>query len=239
MEEDNKKVRILLVEDDMNLSLVLKDYLEMIDYEAVVCEDGEEGLEAFKSQEFDLCILDVMLPKKDGFALAKDIIKLNNRVPIIFLTAKSMKEDRITGFRIGCDDYITKPFSTEELSLRIKAILKRIQETAPPVSFQTDDNELFNIGNYTFDYSNQILKNEKEQRVLTRKEAELLRILCMNKNNVVQRDYALRMVWGESNYFLGRSMDVYITKLRKYLGTDKSISITNIHGTGFKLVDSV
>ncbi len=226
------KAKILLVEDDANLSLVLKDYLEMLGYETVLKKDGEEGFKAFKEQSFNLCILDVMMPKKDGFSLAKDIREIDNNIPIIFLTAKTLKEDRITGFKMGCDDYITKPFSTEELSLRIEAILKRCvvqfsQENIPKV---------FELGKYTFDHENMLLYFKgASEKTLTRKEASLLKLLCKNKNQLVTRDFALKQIWGSNDYFIGRSMDVFIAKLRKMLSEDPNITIKNIHGTGFKL----
>jgi DNA-binding response OmpR family regulator len=225
------KTRILLVEDDANLSMVLTDYLEMLGYDIVLRNDGEEGLEAFKQDDYSLCILDVMMPKKDGFQLAEDIRNINAEIPLIFLTAKSLKEDRIAGFKVGCDDYITKPFSTEELSLRISAILKRyeIQYTQKKIP------DVFELGSILFDHKNMILIHQGKEYPLTRKEAALLRLLAENKNQLVQRDYALEKIWGSSDYFIGRSMDVFIAKLRKMLKIDPNISITNIHGTGFKL----
>lgn len=229
----NAKARILLVEDDPNLSMVLKDYLEILFYETTLCDDGEEALETFKHNSYDLCILDIMLPKKDGFTLAREIRKINKDIPIIFLTAKVLKEDRIKGFQIGCDDYITKPFSTEELSLRIDAILRRTtKKTNFPV---IEESEKFILGIFTFDYSNMVLLSPKNEQYLTRKEADLLKLLCLNKNKLVHREIALKSIWGGSDYFTGRSMDVFITRLRKYLKEDTSISITNIHGSGFKL----
>lgn len=230
----NVKARILLVEDDPNLSAVLKDYLEILFYETTLCDDGDEAIAAFKANQYDLCILDIMLPRKDGFAVAREIRKLNKEIPIIFLTAKLMKEDRIKGFQIGCDDYITKPFSTEELSLRIEAILRRTKKkTMFPL---VEDSEIYSIGMYTFDYSNMVLKSASGEQFLTRKEADLLKLLCLNKNKLVHRETALKSIWGGSDYFTGRSMDVFITRLRKYLKDDPRVSITNVHGTGFKLV---
>jgi len=225
------KAKILLVEDDANLSFVLKDYLEMLGYDTVLKKDGEEGLKAFQEDAFNLCILDVMMPKKDGFTLAQDIRNLDKDIPLIFLTAKTLKDDRITGFKVGCDDYITKPFSTEELSLRIEAILKRCavqyrQENIP---------KIFEIGQYGFDHENMVLSFEGNEKTLTRKEAALLKLLCKNKNQLVTRDFALKQIWGSNDYFIGRSMDVFIAKLRKMLAQDPSIAIKNIHGTGFKL----
>lgn len=228
-----KKASILLVEDDPNLSMVLQDYLEMLDYSIVLAKNGEEGLNAFMQQNFDLCILDVMMPKKDGFALAADIRRINGDTPIIFLTAKSLKEDRIKGFQMGCDDYITKPFSTEELSLRIQAIMRRCaqQNTNIPV----DSSKTYQLGIYSFEPDNMDLIGEQERRSLTRKETALLKILCENKNQLVAREFILKEIWGDDDYFLGRSMDVFIAKLRKYLSEDPSLAITNVHGAGFKL----
>lgn len=228
---NTKKIKILLVEDDENLGLVTKDYLEMQHYETTWCKDGIEGFAAFHQQPFDLCILDIMLPKKDGFALAQDIRKINNNIPIIFLTAKTLVDDRIKGFRIGCDDYITKPFITEELSLRIEAILKRcmVKENIP------SQNQVFQIGSYEFDTTNMMLSRQAKQQQLTRKEAELLKLLFVYKNKLLSREVALKTIWGDDDYFIGRSMDVFITRLRKYLKEDTTIAITNIHGTGFKL----
>ncbi|NOR88458.1 MAG: response regulator [Bacteroidales bacterium] len=225
------KTRILLVEDDANLSMVLKDYLEMLGYETILRNDGEAGLEAFEENEFSLCILDVMMPKKDGFRLAKDIRSINPEIPLIFLTAKTLKEDRIAGFKVGCDDYITKPFSTEELSLRISAILKRCE-----IQYhQKKVPDVFDLGTIKFDHKNMILLHDGKEYSLTRKESALLRLLAINKNQLVEREYALEKVWGSSDYFIGRSMDVFIAKLRKLLKIDPNIVITNVHGTGFKL----
>lgn len=228
-----KKAKILLVEDDPNLSLVLTDYLEMLDYEIFHAKDGADGYRAFKTKSFDLIILDIMMPKKDGFTLAEEIRSTNSQVPIIFLTAKSMKDDRIKGFQVGGDDYITKPFSTEELSLRISAILKRTQVNLLDTVQENDD--IYMIGQYSFDYKNMLLKIGENKRTLTRKEASLLKLLCLHKNKLLPREKALTTIWGENDYFIGRSMDVFIAKLRKYLKEDPAISITNVHGTGFKL----
>ncbi|MCD4723953.1 MAG: response regulator transcription factor [Bacteroidales bacterium] len=227
------KATILLVEDDPNLSMVLQDYLEMLEYSIVLARNGEEGLSHFKKKDFDMCILDVMMPKKDGFSLAIDIRKENQHIPIIFLTAKTLKEDRIRGFQTGCDDYIAKPFSTEELSLRIQAILRRCQSGSGAEN--EEDIKIFELGKYTFDTNNMILKGKDGARSLTRKETALLCVLCKNMDKLVARDHLLKEVWGEDDYFLGRSMDVFIAKLRKYLSEDSSLSITNVHGTGFKL----
>ncbi|MBP8042873.1 MAG: response regulator transcription factor, partial [Bacteroidales bacterium] len=208
----SNKTKILLVEDDPNLSLVLKDYLEILLYETVFAENGEDALELFQSEHFDLIILDIMLPKKDGFAVAKEIRKTNKEIPIIFLTAKNLKEDRIKGFQIGCDDYITKPFSTEELSLRIEAIIRRaVKKSQFPL---IDNVEVYTLSTFTFDYTNMILKSVAGEQYLTRKEADLLKLLCVNKNRLVHREIALKSIWGDSDYFTGRSMDVFITRLR-------------------------
>jgi len=229
----NKKTRILLAEDDSNLSSVLNDYLDMMDFETVLARDGDEGLEKFNKESFDLCILDVMMPKKDGFMLAREIRDKDENIPIIFLTAKSMKEDRISGFKAGCDDYITKPFSSEELSLRIKAILKRCEIKEQPQRPPTQ--KTFRLGKYAFDPNNMTLTHKDNSRVLTKKEAALLKLLAENKNKLLTREYALKAVWGDDDYFIGRSMDVFITKLRKYLKDDDNVNIVNVHGTGFKL----
>jgi len=231
----NKKqsARILLVEDDPNLSMVIHDYLEMMDYETTVCKDGEEGLSEFSNGKYDLVILDIMMPKKDGFSVAEDIRKFDDITPIIFLTAKSLKEDKIKGFQVGCDDYIPKPFNTEELSMRIKAILKRCMVAQN--SYPENDKKVFEIGKYNFDYENMLLNSDGKEQTLTRKEAALLKLLCVYKNKLLTRETALKSIWGDDDYFIGRSMDVFIAKLRKYLKDDPGISITNVHGTGFKL----
>lgn len=227
------KPKILLVEDDPNLSLVLQDYLEMLNFDITLCRDGNEGLNAFLKGQFNLCVLDIMMPVMDGFTLAEEIRKRDDMVPIVFLTAKAMKEDRIKGFRLGCDDYIMKPFSTEELSLRIQAILKRC--TNQNVMWNGKEPAQYQIGKYVFDYKNMLLRLDGQERILTRKENSLLKLLFENKNQLLTREHALKSVWGDDDYFIGRSMDVFIAKLRKYLKDDPAISITNVHGTGFKL----
>ncbi|NVO03564.1 MAG: response regulator transcription factor [Bacteroidetes bacterium] len=232
MKSKVRKDKILLVEDDPNLSLLIQDFLEMSGFNVVLCNDGLQGYKAFLHESFDLCILDIMMPKKDGFSLAMDIRAKDQNIPIIFLTAKSMKEDKITGFKIGCDDYLTKPFITEELLYRIKAILKRCKVSSREESENTQMQ--FIIGKYIFDFSNLTLKFEDSVQNLTKKEAELLKLLCMNKNQILTRETALKSVWGDDDYFIGRSMDVFITKLRKYLKEDPAVSINNIHGTGFR-----
>ena len=227
------KPKILLVEDDPNLSLVLQDYLEMLNYDITLCRNGKEGLQAFRAGQFNLCILDIMMPVMDGFTLAEEIKKINETIPIVFLTAKSLKEDRIKGFRLGCDDYIMKPFSTEELSLRIQAILKRCMAQANNIA--KEEEPFYQIGKYIFDHKNMILRIDDKDRILTRKENALLKLLYENRNQLLTRETALKSVWGNDDYFIGRSMDVFIAKLRKYLKDDPSIYITNVHGTGFKL----
>jgi len=225
------KAKILLVEDDNNLAMVLKDFLEIQKYEVQLESDGEKGYQAFRNSKFDLCLLDVMMPIKDGFTLAREIRELNEDIPIIFLTAKSMKEDKIEGFKSGADDYISKPFSTEELNLRIEAVLKRFKYS----NIISDKEKVFEIGKLMFDYTNLKLTGPNSEKKLTKREAEVLRMLALNKGKILRRDIALKNIWGEDDYFMGRSMDVYITKLRKYLKADENISIINVHGTGFKL----
>ena len=225
------KGNILLVEDDENLGFVLTDFLGISGYKVEHATDGVIGFEAFQNGKFDICLLDVMMPYKDGFTLAQEIRKLDENVPIIFLTAKVMKEDKIRRFKIGAYDYIPNPFSTEELSLRIEAILRRTRKSL----ITSGQDAVYEIGSFTFDYSNQLLKREGRERRLTKKEAEVLRLLCINMNKILRREVALKMIWGEDDYFMGRSMDVYITKLRKFLQDDPRVSITNIHRTGFML----
>jgi DNA-binding response OmpR family regulator len=230
---ETKNSLILLVEDDTNLSIVLEDYLKLIGYNVVLCSDGQEGLNAFKKHQFNLCIFDVMMPKKDGFSLARDVRELDAEVPIIFLTAKSLHDDRVKGFNIGCDDYITKPFSTEELSLRIKVILKRCLISKSNSIGSVEG--IYKLGIFKFDYINMMLKSDKSTISLTRKESSLLKVLCEYENQLLTREVALNKVWGGNDYFVGRSMDVFIAKLRKYLKEDPNISIMNVHGSGFKL----
>lgn len=227
--------KILLVEDDRNFGDVLRSYLEMNDYDITLATDGEQGLETFKKGEYDLCIFDVMMPKKDGFALAKDVRELDQVVPIIFLTAKTMKEDIIKGFKLGADDYISKPFTSEELLYRIQAVLKRSMKPER----QKQEAKEFNIGKFHFNYPLRILTftdgNLEEKEKLSPKEAELLRMFCLYVNDILPRSIALKEIWGEDNYFTARSMDVFVTKLRKYLKKDDNIEIVNIHGNGFQL----
>jgi two-component system, OmpR family, response regulator len=222
--------KILLVEDEKNFGSVLKEYLKMNGYEVVLSEDGEQGLNAFKSEKFDLCILDVMMPKKDGFTLSKEIKAFNKNIPIIFLTARTMREDVIKGYQLGADDYIHKPFDSELLLLKIKAVLNRNNNTTHTDAF------IFEIGQFTFNVRMRILKQAKEKEVkLSPKEAALLNLLCQHKNDVLLRERALKEIWQDDNYFTGRSMDVYIVKLRKYLAADPSVQINNLHGNGYSL----
>ncbi len=226
------KTKILLAEDDKNLGSVLKAYLEAKGFNTTLCIDGKEALEAFKRGEFDFCIFDIMMPVMDGFTLAKEIRKMDKRMPFLFLTAKSMQEDKIHGFELGADDYLTKPFSMEELLLRIKAIHKRAAIKQKDKSSDTH----FKFGKYEFDHTRQILAVNDKQQKLTSKEADLLRLLCQNMNNVLDRSVALNKIWYDDSYFNARSMDVYITKLRKYLKEDPDVELINVHGVGFKLV---
>lgn len=227
------KAKILLVEDDQNLGFVTQDNLVLEGFDVDWEKDGEAGFDAYCKGDYDLCILDVMLPKKDGFELAKSIKSVNPSVPIVFLTAKSLDPDKVHGFKLGADDYITKPFNMELLSLRVQALLKRYFE-AHSIS-QESDKDVFKIGNFLFNYPNQELTIDQTAQHLTKKEAEMLRLLCINQNQLLPRELALKVIWGENDYFKGRSMDVFITKLRKYLKPDPNIQIVNVHGTGFKL----
>ncbi len=227
-------MKILLVEDDPNLGLLLQDYLQLKGkFDVVLCKDGDEGLKAFTKQQFDLLILDVMMPKKDGFTLGKEIRKMNPKVPIIFATAKSMIEDKTQAFNLGGDDYITKPFRIEELLLRINALLKRVNESGAD-SAEKQSN--FKIGKYEFDYTTQIITEGDLKQKLSTKEAELLRLLCLKQNEVLTREEALLNIWHDDNYFNGRSMDVFLSKIRKYLKDDPKVEIINVHGKGYKLL---
>jgi len=225
-----KKMRVILSEDDENLGSLLREYLIAKGYDTDLYPDGEAAFKGFQKNQYDLCIFDVMMPKKDGFALAKDVRMINSEIPIIFLTAKNMKEDVIEGFRIGADDYMTKPFSMEELIFRIEAILRRTMGEAD--NTQT----IFKLGRFTFDARKQTLSDATDSTKLTTKESELLRLLCVNANKVLERNYALKTIWVDDNYFNARSMDVYITKLRKHLKDEEGIEIINIHGKGYKLI---
>ena len=222
--------RILLVEDDPNFGTVLKDYLVMSGFDVVLAKNGMEGFEKFKKETFDMCILDVMMPYKDGFTLAQEIRQSNGEIPIIFLTAKTLKDDILEGFKIGADDYITKPFSMEELVFRIEAILRRVHGK------KNKENTIYRLGNFVFDTQKQLLTIGEKQTKLTTKENELLALLCSHANEILQRDFALKTIWIDDNYFNARSMDVYITKLRKHLKDDDQVEIINIHGKGYKLI---
>ena len=225
-----EKIKMLLCEDDENLGMLLREYLEAKGYTTTLCPDGEAGFREFSKNKFDIAVLDVMMPKKDGFSLAQDIRQQNAELPIIFLTAKTLKEDILEGFKIGADDYITKPFSMEELVMRIEAILRRVKGK------KTRENTIYHIGRFTFDTQKQLLSIGDKQTKLTTKENELLALLCAHANEILQRDYALKTIWIDDNYFNARSMDVYITKLRKHLKEDDQIEIINIHGRGYKLI---
>jgi DNA-binding response OmpR family regulator len=227
----NNKSSILLVEDDINLGTILKEYLEVKNYLVTLALNGVDGYKEYSEGSFDICILDVMMPKKDGFTLAKEIRNYDDRTPIIFLTAKSLQHDKIEGFKIGADDYITKPFNTEELLMRINAVLKRTSSKK-----KKSDKIIFNIGQYEFNSEKRILLFNDSEYKLTSKENELLKLLAINKNEILKRSEALVRIWSDDNYFNSRSMDVYITKLRGYLKQDKSVEIINVHGQGFKLI---
>lgn len=225
-----EKVKILLCEDDESLGMLLNEYLQTKGFETELCLDGEAGYKAFTNNSYDFCILDIMMPKKDGFSLAQDIRKLNSNVPILFLTAKTLKEDVLEGFKIGGDDYVTKPFSMEELLYRIEAILRHICVKKSRITSE------YKLGKFTFDTQKQLLIIDGKVTKLTTKECELLTMLAQNANNILERNYALKTIWVEDNYFNARSMDVYITKLRKLLKDDPNVEIINIHGKGYKLI---
>lgn len=226
--------KLLLVEDDPNLGFVTKDSLEEEGFDVKWVKNGKEAFQVFFESEFDLCILDVMLPGKDGFTLAKEIRQIDTEVPLIFLTAKSMKDDKSKGFGLGGDDYLTKPFEISELVLRIEAVQRRANRGKKEINKQKDE---FEIGKLLFNYRNLEITGSNYKQSLTKKEAELLRLLAIHKNQTLEREIALKLIWGEHDYFLGRSMDVFITKLRKYLKEDPDIKIENVHGVGFKLID--
>ena len=225
-----EKQRILLCEDDENLGMLLREYLQAKGYYAELCPDGDAGYKAFLKGRFDICVLDVMMPIKDGFTLAQEIRAVNAEIPIIFLTAKALNEDILEGFKIGADDYITKPFSMEVLVVRIETVLRRV------CGKKNKENTMYKIGRFQFDTQKQLLTIGDQQTKLTTKESELLSLLCSHANEILQRDFALKTVWTDDNYFNARSMDVYITKLRKHLKADESIEIINIHGKGYKLI---
>ncbi len=225
------KINILLVEDDTNLGFLIQDTLKSEGYNVHLCLDGVEGLKKFNDTSFHLCIFDVMMPKKDGITLAKDIRKINTNIPILFLTAKSQTVDKIEGLKAGGDDYMTKPFNSEEFVLRVKALLRR----ANP-ELEKEEPKIYQIGTITFDTENyKLIFNNGDEKKLTKKETKILLMLVQHKNKVLPRDVVLNAVWGQDDYFVGRSLDVFITKIRKYLKPDENVKIENIHGVGFKL----
>ncbi len=231
---EKKKGRILLVEDDRTLSTLVRDILEINKYEVVLCSNGEEGLATFKSQKFDLLLVDIMMPKMDGITMIKEIRRYDQRVPIIIISAKDMKDDKVEGFRAGADDYVVKPFSTDELLLRIDAILKRVQRAQEMLL--TTTTEIIEFGNCKLDVGEQNLTIKNKTLHLTRKECDLIRLLAMKRNELLLREVALKAIWGDDDYFIGRSMDVFISRIRKYLKDDNKVEIVNVHGLGFKMM---
>lgn len=227
---DKEKFKILLAEDDLNLGVLLVDYLETEGFDVKLCKDGELALKAFQNNHFGLCLLDVMMPKMDGFSLAKEIRIKNKKMPIIFITAKSLKEDKLRGYDLGADDYISKPFDEEELLWKIKAIVRRIPSEKTAIK-----SEIISIGKYSFDFKNQSLMIGSKSKRITEKESDILNYLSENRNKVVKREDLLKDLWGENDYFLGRSLDVFITKIRKYLKEDPDLNIENVFGVGFIL----
>jgi DNA-binding response OmpR family regulator len=231
--------RVLLLEDDPNLGLIIKESLERSGFGVTLCADGEAGLQVYRREAFDLCLVDVMMPVRDGFSFAREVRREDDDTPLIFLTARSLVEDRIAGFRIGCDDYVTKPFSMEELLLRIEAVLRRRRAAEPGGARDAPDASaavVFAIGGYVFDHRRQLLRRGGQERHLTDKEAELLRLLCLHRDQVLERSLALREIWGEESYHCSRSMDVFISRLRKYLKDDPRVEIRVVHGRGFRLM---
>ncbi len=229
---ENTKIKVLLAEDDPNLGMVLKTYLEAKGFEAHLTVNGNDAFQSFVKNSFDICLFDIMMPLKDGYTLAREIRAHDKKIPILFTTAKSMQQDVLEGFESGADDYITKPFSMEELLVRMKAIIRR----ARPELLGENAQDTFAIGKYSFEYTRQLLTIGTTAQKLTSKEADLLKLLCERKNDVLDRSYALTKIWNDDSYFNARSMDVYITKLRKYLKLDPEIELMNVHGVGFKLV---
>jgi len=223
------KPHIFLVEDDLSFGAVLKSYLEINDFEVDWIDDGKNAMNQFRKTSFNICILDVMLPNVDGFTIGTEIRKINSDIPILFLTAKNLREDVLKGYRIGADDYITKPFDTEVLIFKLKAILKRQSGVQPKES------EFYQIGSYLFDFKLRTIEHAGSKQKLSPKEAELLKMLCDNQNELLPRETALKKIWGDDGYFTARSMDVYLTKLRKLFTEDPSVEIRNIHGSGFML----
>lgn len=226
------KRTVLLLEDDPNLGLILQEHLELNGFNVRLAVNGDEGMTAYRGGKFDLCLVDVMMPRKDGFTFAREVRQNDQRTPLIFLTARSMKEDRIEGLKIGADDYVTKPFSMEELLLRIQAVLKRTGGEKPVAPSPAS----FTIGVYAFDYTKRTLTRGKANRKLTAREADLLRLLCLQVNDTLDRSAALKELWGDDTYFNSRSMDVFVSKLRKYLSDDRNVEIMNVPGKGVKLV---
>ena len=231
---DKKKGRILLVEDDRTLSTLVRDILEINKYEVVLCSNGEEGLATFKAQKFDLMLVDIMMPKMDGITMIKEIRRYDQRVPIIIISAKDMKDDKVEGFRAGADDYVVKPFSTDELLLRIDAILKRVQRAQEMLL--TTTTEIIEFGSCKLDVGEQNLTIKNKTMHLTRKECDLIRLLAMKRNELLLREVALKAIWGDDDYFICRSMDVFISRIRKYLKDDHKVEIVNVHGLGFKMM---
>ena len=225
----NEKQHIFLVEDDLSFGAVLKSYLELNDYKVTWVDDGKFALDKFRNGEYQICILDVMLPNIDGFTIGSEIRKIDKEIPMVFLTAKALKEDILKGYNVGADDYITKPFDTEVLLCKIQAIIKR--QTTQPLT----NDVIFNIGSYVFDSILRTITRNELQQKMSPKESDLLKLLCLNKNELLPRETALRKIWGDDGYFTARSMDVFITKLRKYLSDDPNVEIKNIHGSGFLL----
>ncbi|UCG28103.1 MAG: response regulator transcription factor [Bacteroidales bacterium] len=228
----NRKARILYVEDDATLSYITRENLERKGYQVIHCADGKKALELFDSTGFDLCILDIMIPGIDGFAVARRIREINKDIPLLFVTAKSLQEDKIEGLLIGADDYIIKPFSFEELILKIKIFLKRSNRSQDSLSIQE---EIYRIGAFTFDFANLVLKNAHKEIKLTYREGELLKLFILNRNKLISREEILVRLWGENDYFAGRSLDVFVSRLRKYLRADGTIKIENRHGVGYML----
>ncbi len=224
--------KILLLEDDPNLGLIIQESLERQQFAVTLQPNGEDGLAVFTSGDFDLCLVDVMMPLRDGFSFAREVRKTNQEIPIIFLTARAMTEDKIKGFRIGCDDYVTKPFSMEELLLRIEAVMRRGRPDETAAATPTE----FVLGDYRFDHAKLTLHHQNGAKNLTDKESELLRLLCLHKDRTLERSFALRTIWGDDSYHCGRSMDVFISRLRKYLKDDNRITIKAVHGQGFRLM---
>ncbi len=222
------KTKVLLAEDDLSLGYVIKDNLEQEGYQVVLCPDGEEALHSFQKEDFDICLLDVMMPNRDGFSVAKKIRQKSDIIPILFITAKSLEEDRLKGFATGADDYITKPFSMKELLARIEVFLRRSKR------LYSDQEQEYKLGNLRFSYTDLKISNENEETSLTQKEADLLKFLCEHRNHILRREEVLLNVWGKDDYFLGRSMDVFITKLRKHFKSDPNVNLETIHGVGFR-----